>query len=120
MAQGLDSTGFHWGLYQSGFAANDQTQMQQQVGWLSGRSNEYEAVDWQAKSSAFAGQLAKAREFSNRAVELAERGNLKEVAAQFMTHAALREAAAGKCQKAPGEATSALALAKTNTTVIES
>jgi serine/threonine protein kinase/Flp pilus assembly protein TadD len=120
MAQGLDSTGFHWGLYQSGFAQNDEALMQQQINWSAGKSNEYEAVDWQAKTSAFAGQLNKARELSSRAIDLANRGNLKEVAGQFTTHAALREAAAGKCQQASGEATKALALARTNTTIIES
>jgi serine/threonine protein kinase/tetratricopeptide (TPR) repeat protein len=119
MAQGLDSTGFHWGLYQSGFAQGDASLMQQQVSWLSGRSNEYEAVDWQAKTSAFAGQLTRAKEFSNHAIDLAERGNLKEVAAQFTTHAALREAITGKCQTAPSEVSKAIALAKTNTTVVE-
>jgi eukaryotic-like serine/threonine-protein kinase len=119
MAQGLDSTGFHWGLYQTGFAQNDAALMQQQINWLAGKSNEYEAVDWQAKTSAFAGQLKKARELSSHAVELANRGNLKEVAGQFITHAALREAAAGKCQPVAGEVNAALTLARTNTTVVE-
>jgi serine/threonine protein kinase/Flp pilus assembly protein TadD len=120
MAQGLDSTGFHWGLYQIGFAQNDESLMQQQTSWLSGKSNEYEALDWQAKTSAFSGQLEKAEQFSIRAIELASRGNLQEVAGQFATHAALRESATGKCRKAGGEVNKALALAKTNTTVIES
>jgi eukaryotic-like serine/threonine-protein kinase len=120
MAQGLDSTGFHWGLYQIGFAQHDEALMQQQTSWLAGKSNEYEALDWQAKTSAFAGQLAKAEQFSIRAIELARRGNLQEVAGQFATHAALREAATGTCQKAGAEVNKALALAKTNTTVTES
>jgi eukaryotic-like serine/threonine-protein kinase len=120
MAQGLDSTGFHWGLYQTGFAQKDEALMQEQINWLAGKSNEYEGVDWQAKTSAFAGQLKKARELSNRAIELANRGNLKEVAGQFTAHAALREVAAGSCQQASGEVNTALGLAKTNITVIES
>ncbi len=56
--------------------------MKQQIEWTNGKPEEYVAQNWQADTAAFSGQLRKAKEFSSRAAELAQRRELKEVVAQ--------------------------------------
>ena len=119
LAQNLDTTGLHWGLYLIAFAQGQADQMKQHLDWMAGRSNEYEALDWQAKTSTFSGQLRKAKELSEQAIEMARRGNLNEVAAQFVARARLRAAAAGACQETGTELASATAPERTNNSVIE-
>jgi tetratricopeptide (TPR) repeat protein len=63
--------------------------------------------------------LRKAKELSEQAIDLARRGNLNEVAAQFVARARLRAAAAGACQESGTEDSSAASLGRTNNSVIE-
>ena len=119
LAQGLDSIGYHWGLYLIAFTQGDTQAMQEQVNFLAGKPNEYEAVDWQAKTSTFSGQFEKAKGLSGHAIELARRRSLDEVASQFAVSATLRTAVVGHCQQVEAEVTNALALARTNATIIE-
>ncbi|MEW6129299.1 MAG: protein kinase [Acidobacteriota bacterium] len=119
LAQGLDSVGYHWGLYLIGFTHNDAQAMQKEIDFLTGKPNEYEAVDWQAKSKTFSGQLEKARALSNHAIDLAKQRGLNEVASQFAISATLREAVTGSCQQTATGVASAMALAKTNAAIIE-
>jgi serine/threonine protein kinase/Flp pilus assembly protein TadD len=119
LAQGLDSTGYHWGLYLIGFAEGDSLLIEQRLAFLSGKSSEHESIDWQAKSSTFSGQMERARELSTRAIDLAKRGGLNEVASQFMARAALRAAVTGGCPQVKDDVAGAVALSKSNTTAIE-
>ena len=57
--------------------------MQQQIDWARGKPDEYVALDWQTGAAAFAGQWRKAQELSRRAIDLAARGDTKEVAARL-------------------------------------
>lgn len=59
--------------------------MLRQLDWASGKSDEHVALDWQVGAGAFAGQWREARELSRRAIDLATRGNTKEVAARYAT-----------------------------------
>ncbi len=88
--QKLEATEFHTGLYQLAFIDGDAAAMQRQLDWASGKPDEYVALDWQARSAAFAGQWRRAQEFSRRAIDLATRNAAKEVAARYATEQALR------------------------------
>jgi hypothetical protein len=84
--------------------------MKQQLDWASGRPDEYLAFDWQAQTSAFAGQRRQASDLSRRAADLARGRNRKEVAAQIALEAALRGAIFGDCRQALADISEALAL----------
>jgi serine/threonine protein kinase/Tfp pilus assembly protein PilF len=110
-AGGIDGYLLHLGIYYSAFLHNDHASMQQQLSWAAGRSGE---EDWllsaQADTEAYHGRLAKAREFSRRAVESALRADAKETAALWQVEAALREAEFGNPAGAGQSALAALAL----------
>jgi eukaryotic-like serine/threonine-protein kinase len=67
----------------------------------------------QSDTEAFSGRLGKARDFSRRAVESAQRADEKESAALWQMDGALREAEFGNAARARNETASALALAST-------
>jgi tetratricopeptide (TPR) repeat protein len=75
-AQKLETTAMRRILYRIAFVQDDATTMQQQIEWVKGKPDEYVAQGWQSETAAFSGQLQKAKEFSNRAFELAERRDL--------------------------------------------
>ena len=97
---GLDSTGFHFNLFQIASINNDTAAMQDQVNWASGRPDEYVGLDWQTRAAAFAGEWRKAQDLSRRAIDLASRGDAKEVAARYAAEQALRNAVLGDCRLA--------------------
>ena len=116
-AQNLDATSFHWGLYLISLMEGDQEMMQKQVEWMAGRSNEYESLDWQAKTATYWGQFRSARDLSERAVGLAEQNNVREIASQYALRAVLREAVAGKCDKVRERVAEALDIGRNTATV---
>jgi ATP/maltotriose-dependent transcriptional regulator MalT len=75
------------------------------------------AEDWlfsqQSDTAAFSGRLAKARDFSKRAVESARRNDLQEVAAIWRMNAALREVEFGNANPAREAVEEGLKLADT-------
>jgi tetratricopeptide (TPR) repeat protein len=99
-------------LYQLAFFQNDATGMAAQVAWAAGKAG-VEDVLWaaEASSSAYAGRLAKAREFSRQAIASARRGGSDETAASYEVNAALRAAFFGNAAEAQQHAAAALALA---------
>ncbi|HXG64331.1 MAG TPA: protein kinase [Blastocatellia bacterium] len=119
LAQGLDSTSLRWGLYLVALSREDAAAMGQQLGWIAGRPNEYEALDWQAKTATFYGQMRKAQEYSIRAIDLVKRGNLNGPAAQYLARAALREAAAGNCRQVKQSISQALSMARRSSALVE-
>jgi len=108
--QKLDNTNFHSILYQIAFINGDAAGMQQQIDWASGKPDEYMAFDWQTGAAAFRGQWGSAQELARRAIELAARGDTKEVAARFATEQALRAAVLGDYPRAKAEAMKGLDL----------
>ena len=92
LQQKLDHTFFHSLLYEIASINNDTAGMQQEIDWASGKRDEYVAFDWQTGAAAFAGQWRRAQELSRRAVDLASRSDLKEVAARYEAEQALRGA----------------------------
>ncbi|HEV8369078.1 MAG TPA: protein kinase [Pyrinomonadaceae bacterium] len=97
-------------LYQLAYINGDTTGMQQQIDWANGRPDEYIGLDWQTAAAAFAGQWRRAQDFSRRAINLANRGETKEIAAHYARELALRGAVFGDCRRARADATLALSL----------
>ena len=117
-AQKLETTAMRRILYRIAFVQGDATTMQQQIEWVNGKPDEYVAQGWQAESAAFSGQLRKAREFSNRAFELAERRDLKEVAAQIAVGGAMRDALFGDCTQVKEQTAKALGISQRPLTMV--
>jgi eukaryotic-like serine/threonine-protein kinase len=117
IAQKLENLTMHQNLYRMSFVQNDATAMKQEIDWATGKPEEYAAQTWQAESAVFSGQLRKAEEFSQRASDLAEQRNLKEVAAQISASAALRDAQFSDCGKVKEQVSRALALSHDRVTL---
>jgi eukaryotic-like serine/threonine-protein kinase len=111
LARKLDTQFLRLVIYDTGFLRGDQETMQQQLSWAAGRSGQ---EDWllsaQSDTEAYFGRLAKAREFSHRAVDSARRADAKETAALWQVNAAVREAEFGNPSSARQDAMAALAL----------
>jgi tetratricopeptide (TPR) repeat protein/predicted Ser/Thr protein kinase len=92
---------FHLALYQIAFLQNDAEGMAQQVAWSAGKSGiEDSLLGLEADTAAYSGRLRKAREFSRRAMDSAERAEEKEGAATYSAGSGLREALFGNADEA--------------------
>jgi tetratricopeptide (TPR) repeat protein len=101
---------FHIDLYGIGFLQNDPSAMAKQVSWSEGKpAIEDELLSLEADTAAYSGRLRKAREFSQRAIDSAERTEEKETAATYLALSALREALFGNADEARRRASLALA-----------
>jgi len=95
-------------LYQAAFLQNDAAGMAQQVAKSAGQPGlEDELLGLEAETAAYSGRLREAREFSRRAMDSAERGQEKEVAAIYAALSGLREALFGNAEEARRRATMA-------------
>lgn len=109
----FDDAGRHRDLYSIAFIQGDTPAMQQQVDWASARPGEYAHLNWQSGAAAFAGQRQRAREFSNRAADLAQQRGLQEVAGEIVSANAEGAAVLGQCQQSREDLTRAAALPRT-------
>jgi tetratricopeptide (TPR) repeat protein len=112
LLQKINTTDFHYVLYQIAFTDGDFATMQEQVDWVSGKPDEYAAFDWQSAADAFAGRWRRSREHASRAIDLAARGETIEVAARHATEQSLRGAIFGDCGRAREDAMQGLKLAR--------
>jgi serine/threonine protein kinase/tetratricopeptide (TPR) repeat protein len=110
LQQKLETTNMHLSLYEIAFIGGDAAAMQQQLDSVKGRPDEYEALDWQADTAAFAGHWQRAQDFSRRAIDLATRSEAKEAAGRYAADAALGGIAFGQCAQAKAAAAQSLAL----------
>ncbi|HET6889481.1 MAG TPA: tetratricopeptide repeat protein, partial [Pyrinomonadaceae bacterium] len=110
LAQKIETMWMHRNLYLIAFVRGDTAAMKQQIEWANGKPDEYAAQRWQAETAAFSGQLRKTREFSARAVELALRRDLKDVAAEMSVSSAARGVFFGDCKQVKGQTAQALAI----------
>lgn len=117
LEQKLEVPTSHSLLYQIAFADGDTAGMQQQIAWEGGKPDGYMAVDWQTAAAAFAGQWRRAQELARRAIDLASRGDTKEVAAQYEAEQALRGAVFGQLTRAKAAAASSLGLERNKVTL---
>ena len=113
----LDDARMHTGLYQIAFIENDATTMQQQMDWARGLPEEYFAADMQASAAAYAGQWRRSQESVRRAIDLATRVDVKEVAARYAAEQALLAAVLGRCDQAKAYVTQSLALERNQVTL---
>jgi eukaryotic-like serine/threonine-protein kinase len=113
-ARQLDNWFLHVNLYGIAFLERDVAEMGRQAAWGAdkpGVDNFF--LSYQSDTEASSGHLAKAREFSRRAVEFAQRADQKETAAHWQLNAALREAEFGNAASAREAVSAGLALAST-------
>jgi serine/threonine protein kinase/Flp pilus assembly protein TadD len=110
LSQKLENLRMHQNLYRIAFVQGDVAGMKQEIEWATGKPEEYAAQSWQADSAAFGGQLRKASGFSTSAFEMAQRRDLKEVAAQIAAGAAARDAQFRYCGTVKEQTAKALQL----------
>jgi tetratricopeptide (TPR) repeat protein len=117
--QKLETTNLHARLYEVSFVQGDAAAMKTQIDWAAGRPDEYMAQNWQAQAAEFSGQLGKANQFSDRAVELAQRKTeLKEATAQTILQEAERNATFGNCGSVSQSTAKALGLSRDRLSLI--
>jgi serine/threonine protein kinase/tetratricopeptide (TPR) repeat protein len=116
-AQKLDTTAMRRTLYRIAFVKGDTATMQQQIDWLKGRPDEYLAQGWQSETAAFFGELHRSQDLSKQAIQLAERLNLKDVAAQIAAGGATRDALFGDCKRVKEQTAKALDLTRSQVTL---
>ena len=116
----LDSEHLRTFVYHNAFIRGDAAAMKHEVDSLSGKQNEYLALDWQTNSSAYGGQSQLLQDFSRRSIELAASSKAKEVAAQYAAEQALRSAAFGQCAQTKSAATQALSIEHNQVTLTRS
>jgi eukaryotic-like serine/threonine-protein kinase len=116
----LDGEPLHTWSYHNAFIRGDAATMKQEVERMTGKQNEYVALDWQTNSAAFVGQWRLAQDFSRRAIDLAARNNAKEVAAQYTAEEALRAAVFGQCAQAKSAVAQALSFERNQVSLTRS
>ncbi len=119
LAQKLETTNLHARLYHIAFVQGDQAAMKEQLDWIVGKPDEYLGRDWEAQAAEFAGQLTKANQLSDRAIELALRGDLKQAQALELLEEAERNATLGSCGAVSQLSDKALALSRDRSTLIK-
>jgi tetratricopeptide (TPR) repeat protein len=117
LEQKLDSTFIRTGLYSIAFVKGDAAAMKQQIDWLTGRPDEYNAQAWQAEVAVFSGQLQQARAFNQRAVELALGRKQNDAAAQVLAGQMQTESLFGNCDRIREMASKAFAISRDTATV---
>ena len=101
----------HWGMYLLAFFRGDSAEMRRQVEWAAGKpGSEDLLLDTQSNTEAYFGRLAKARDYSRRAVDTAVRSDSKETGAFRHVSSALREAEFGNLTDAKQGVVKALSL----------
>ena len=99
-------------MYYLAFLRGDTSGMEQQLAWSAGKpGDEDPLLSAQSDTEAYYGRLAKARDFSRRAIDSALRADSKETAALWQVNAALREAEFGNAAAAKQGVVTALGLA---------
>ncbi|HXA17284.1 MAG TPA: serine/threonine-protein kinase [Thermoanaerobaculia bacterium] len=99
LGMGLNDARMHRALYQLAFIEHDDKAMQQQIDWARGLPEEYEAAALQSETAAYRGQWRESQRFARRAIDLAVRVDVTEVAARYAAEEALRAAVLGKCDQ---------------------
>jgi len=107
----LDHESLHVQRYGLAMVEGDAAEMERQVLWSAGKLGvEDMFLSTQSDTEAFSGRLARAREFSRRAVELARQNQQNGTAAGWQINQALREAEVGYFDQSRKDAAAASAL----------
>src|SRR5260370_9495307 len=106
LAKNINSPDLHVGLYMLAFLQSDAPEMEKQVRWGGGKPGvEDVLLSLEADTAAHSGQLGKAREFSRRPVDSAQKEGEREEAATYSALAGLRESYFGNADEARRRAT---------------
>jgi serine/threonine protein kinase/tetratricopeptide (TPR) repeat protein len=105
----LNSSGFHNRLYLLAFLKGDAQAMSHQVEWFTGRADEYQIREIQARSMAFAGRRRRASEFFAQAAALAEARGLHAEKARILANEANMNATFGMARLAEVQAEQVMA-----------
>ena len=110
-----DETSHHLVLYQIYFLQRDFASMKRELDALVGNATWGDAaLNIEANSSAYFGQITRGREFTRRAVEAARKADKPEAAAAYQAEAAIAEALTGSQALSLQRAKTALALSNSN------
>jgi len=113
IAEKWDSPYIHVALYALAFVEGDKVVALRESQWATGKPfGKAPLLHVQALAAAASGQLRKARELFEQAVEDAQRSGLKEYAASIVAREALTEAEFGNYRQARERAATALAMAR--------
>jgi DNA-binding winged helix-turn-helix (wHTH) protein/tetratricopeptide (TPR) repeat protein len=113
-AHKLDAPGLHLSLYILDFLQHDQAGMEREAAVVMGEPGwEHRILHLEAMTAASSGQLAKARELDRRAIDLAQRANRNEDAANYRATAAWSEILSGNMALAIRQAQQASQLSGT-------
>lgn len=111
MAQGMETDSMHARLFHIAFVKGDSAGMKQQLDWSGGKSPLL-LNTWQAQAAEFYGQVTKANQFGDLAIEYAERTDLKDSAAQLIAQKAIRAATFRDCGKVGALTSKALSFSR--------
>jgi serine/threonine protein kinase/tetratricopeptide (TPR) repeat protein len=111
-AHGIDSPWLPLVLYVVSFLQHDAAGMQQQIASATGKPGVDDQILFlQSETAASNGEFAKGRELTRGAADSAQRASQKEAAAEYQSHASIREALAGDMPSAKQDAQGAMAQA---------
>ncbi len=111
-ARGMNGPVIHENIYPLAFLRGDRAEMERQVAWATAKGEtDYVLFSEHSDTEAYYGRLRRAREFSKRAVESANRQDAKETAALSEMVAAFREMEMGNLFLASKGVRAALSLA---------
>ena len=111
MSKGMETDSMHARLFYIAFIKGDAAGLKQQLDWAGGKSPLL-SYTWQAQAAEFHGQLAKANQFGDQAIEFAERNDLKDTAAQLIAQKAIRAATFRDCSPVSALTTKALSFSR--------
>jgi len=110
-ARHQDSYLNHLNLYQVAFLEHDESSMNREAAWATGKPGVEDVLVYlEGLTAGYSGQLKKARELSRRAASSALRADEKETAAGYLIDAALRESLFGNSTEAKQGTAAALAV----------
>jgi serine/threonine protein kinase/Tfp pilus assembly protein PilF len=111
-AHSIDSPWIPLVLYVVNFLQHDAAGMQKQVADSTGKPGvDDQILLLQSETAAYSGKFAKSRELTRGAADSAQRASQKEAAAEYQSHAAVRDALVGEMPSAKRDAQTALAIA---------
>jgi serine/threonine protein kinase/tetratricopeptide (TPR) repeat protein len=118
--QKLESANMHARLFHIAFVQGDANAMKEQVDSAAANGRPEDAQNWQAQVAGFSGQLAKANQYNDRAIELIRRSDSKEITAQVLLLEAMRDATFGNCAPVSGIIKQALDLSREQANLVSS
>jgi serine/threonine protein kinase len=110
LAKGLDSRVLRNGLFLIALVQGDNSAMQQHLDWARGRSDEQYVTSLESTAALQRGQLRRARQLMDHAIERAQRSNLTEVPADFASLYVEHDAFIGTCRYVHDDVATMLAL----------